>query len=79
MRCDNNAITMMYQLIQSDVLLDDEKVISYGIKAISPDGSSVSIPDVSTDISVVKNIVDICDRNCVSLLSIHDVVEDFLI
>ena len=69
-----------YKIIRE--LIEDEELgsfESYGILAVdSADKEIFRISDISTDAASLSDLIEQCNRGGVSLLHIHDIVEDFL-
>ena len=72
-----------YELTEEQIKEDHERV-SYGIAAYDePEGSDPpvllsSIRDVTSDKAALAELVQICNREELSEIHLHDVVEDFL-
>ncbi len=63
----------MYKVASSEISVDGEKHISYGI-----DGDTVSVNDISTDREKVEQFAELCNRLEVSEVHLLEVVEDFV-
>ena len=65
-----------YEMIsQTDKAIHSE---SYGIRCINSGTEEMTINDISTNREEVIRLVDLCNTQKVSLLHIHDVIDDFI-
>lgn len=73
-----------YGLTEEKYTLGSDTRISYGIAAYAdpnPDGTAaivVSVHDVSSDREMLAELIENCNRLELSILHLHDVVENFL-
>lgn len=70
---------ILYFLMPSKVKIDGIIYDTYGIGVIKNNIVIDYILDLSTDFESVKNLVDLCNVNEVSLIHFKDVINDFLI
>ena len=67
-----------YFVIPEEMEVDGEIHTTYGIGAICNDVLVENISDVSTELNKIKNFVQLCNKENLSLTHLKDVVEDFL-
>ena len=75
---------IIYGIIEEIYVLGDDRRVSYGISVYSDsktDGTANiihSIRDVSSDLSLMTELVNLCNRLSLSTCHLTDVVSDFL-
>ena len=68
-------ITIFYTINESKITNEEnETILSYGISF-----GETHIKDISVNKSKIKTLVNLCNKNNLSLIHIYDVVDDFLV
>ncbi len=63
----------MYRVISSEITVEGENHITYGIN-----GETVCVNDISTDKESVEKLAELCNRLDLSEIHLIDVAEDFV-
>ena len=63
----------MYKVISSEIEVEGENYITYGIY-----GETASVADISTDRERVEKLAELCNRLDLSEIHLIDVAEDFV-
>jgi len=71
-------MTKKYNLNISTLTINEDSVETYGI-TYSDDNTELVIPDVSTDINLVKDLIEKCNDFELDPNQLKDVIEDSLI
>ncbi|MCI8497707.1 MAG: hypothetical protein HFE85_05620 [Clostridiales bacterium] len=67
------GITLLYQLICSDLTVDEITLPSYGISC-----GEFQVPHISLDQGKLTALIDKCNQLGLHVLHLMDVIEDFL-
>ena len=51
---------------------------SYGVKVAGPDGEEASVPNITVSVERIDQLLELLRRNCVSPVTLRDVVLDWL-
>ena len=76
---------MIYRLIETQCILENDVCTSYGIAAfanagsLAPEAAIASIPNVTTDQSKLRELVRLCNLKHLSPIHLDEIVEDFLL
>ena len=63
----------MYRVMESQVLVEEEKCMSYGIACCGQ-----NIPDITVSQCGLDELVKLCNQLELSTVHLYDIVEDFL-
>ncbi len=72
---------MSYIYAINEIPVTDEfenKILSYGVNAFLNDNLILSVYDISTDKEMIEDLIDKLNKNKLSVIHIHDVIEDIL-
>lgn len=73
---------LVYSLIRTNVMLDERPVCVYGIRISSSlfqKEEVESVPDVSSDFSMVNDLFEMLVRNMVLPCTLKDIISDYLV
>ena len=68
--------SVTYCVVPSQICIEDEEYITYGIGAIEQDVMVDYILDISTDFDKIKELVELCNDEDLSLIHLRDIAED---
>lgn len=69
---------MKYKMVKSKSDLDP-RINTYGIEAVENGHIMASVPDISTDKTYVKTLIELFNKHKLSTIHLKDAVEDFLV
>ena len=76
---DGTAHSFQYYILVDEMELGGGlSCESYGVKVAGPDGEEASVPNITVSVERIDQLLELLRRNCVSLVTLRDVVLDWL-
>ena len=76
---DGTAHSFQYYILVDEMELGGGlSCESYGVKVAGPDGEEASVPNITVSVERIDQLLELLRRNCVSPVTLRDVVLDWL-
>ena len=77
---DGTAHSFQYYILVDEMELGGGlSCESYGVKVAGPDGEEASVPNITVSVERIDQLLELLRRNCVSPVTLRDVVLDWLL
>ena len=72
------SLTFHYYLLWQEITAEHFSCENFGVKIVSSDGTSISIPDITPSYTRIKELLQLMTENIVTPINLPEVIEDWL-
>jgi|GEM_PF-1702252 len=75
---EGEVLLLAYRLLEDEILLEGERVRSFGISIAEGRGESCAVADISSDRKAVEQLLETLWQMEVTPITLEDIVQDYI-